>query len=224
MKEWFEREKQKLEGYSKAEKAEYIWRYYKLWIIGIISAVVIVVYVAVIMLTGVDEQNIYVAFVSAKTEIGGESDFQKGYASYTDTDLKKEAVTFDTGFYLDLSKGLPMGDTYFQKLVVLLDSGTVDAVVMEKDNLETFAETGRLIDLSNDKTKALMDKYSDRIIIIDYTDEEGNQMRIPVGIDVSDSILVTQENAYESSCVLGISGEVEHVEAVTEFLSYILGE
>lgn len=224
MKEWFEREKQKLEGYSKAEKAEYIWRYYKLWIIGIISAVVIVVYVAVIMLTGVDEQNIYVAFVSAKTEIGGESDFQKGYASYTDTDLKKEAVTFDTGFYLDLSKGLPMGDTYFQKLVVLLDSGTVDAVVMEKDNLETFAETGRLIDLSNDKTKALMDKYSDRIIIIDYTDEEGNQMRIPVGIDVSDSILVTQENAYESSCVLGISGEVEHVEAVAEFLSYILGE
>ena len=31
---WLEQEKRKLEGLSARKKREYVWQYYKLWIIG----------------------------------------------------------------------------------------------------------------------------------------------------------------------------------------------
>lgn len=109
---------------------------------------------------------------------------------------------------------------YYEKAVVLMDSGTMDAIVMEPENLALLGEHGRLIDLNDGRTKALVEQYSDRLITVSHTDEDGIEREIPVGIDISDSALVKQ-GAYKS-CAIGICADAQHIEAIETFLTYIL--
>ena len=106
---------------------------------------------------------------------------------------------------------------------MLIDSKTADALVMETKNLVALGRSGRLIDLNNEKTKQLMERYSDRLITTEVADEDGTTREVPVGIDISDSRLVTRDRAYEE-CALGISETIDDVQAVEEFLNYLIGE
>ena len=47
---------------------------------------------------------------------------------------------------------------------------------------------------------------------------------VPVGIDVSDSLLMTKYNLYEDSCVLGISAYTNRLDMVETFLEFIYSE
>jgi hypothetical protein len=55
-------------------------------------------------------------------------------------------------------------------------------------------------------------------------DEEYGEDQVPVGIDISDSILMTKYNLYPDSCALGIGAYSEHLDAVEQFLDYIFEE
>ena len=39
LRNWYENEKEKLSTMDRAKAVQYIWQYYKLWIIGIVAAV-----------------------------------------------------------------------------------------------------------------------------------------------------------------------------------------
>ena len=73
---------------------------------------------------------------------------------------------------------------------------------MAPDSLSALAQSGRLTDLRLEQTKALLERYSDRLICF-QSDTDG---AIPVGIDLSDSLLVTKYRVYspEEGCALGI--------------------
>lgn len=48
--------------------------------------------------------------------------------------------------------------------------------------------------------------------------------KIPVGIDLSDSILVSKYHLYADSCALGIGAQSENLEEVEYFIGFVLGE
>ena len=47
---------------------------------------------------------------------------------------------------------------------------------------------------------------------------------VPVGIDISDSLLVTKYHLYEEDCVLGISAYTQRPESALTFLEFVLQE
>ena len=47
---------------------------------------------------------------------------------------------------------------------------------------------------------------------------------VAVGIDVSDSILITKYHVYQDSCALGIGAASKNLQEVEDFLDFILGE
>ena len=96
-----------------------------------------------------------------------------------------------------MSSGSVTGNHYYEKAVVLIDSGTVDAIVMETENLALLGQSGRLIDLQDDRTRALAEQYADRLITVTHTDEAGHTRDIPVGLAISDSTLVSPAQASE---------------------------
>ncbi|MGM9616264.1 hypothetical protein [Butyricicoccus sp.] len=220
---WLKQEWNKLKGLSAKQKIEYIWDYYKLWLIGLVSLVLVSGYLLDNYKNANKEINIYVAFVNTFADIGEGSAFWKGYAEENGIDTNSINITFDTNNYFDMTQNNVTGNHYYEKLVVVADSEMLDAVVLEPENLAALGSGGRLIDLRDKRTDELMHKYADRIITTEYTDENGTVCEIPVGIDISDSILVTKEAAYDR-CALGISANTQHVEAVEAFLSYILEE
>ena len=54
--------------------------------------------------------------------------------------------------------------------------------------------------------------------------EEYSTEEVPVGIDLSDSLLVTKYHIYEDNCVLGIGAYSHNLENVEQFLRFVLGD
>lgn len=220
----FEEEKQKLSGMTTGKKLEYIWQYYKLWIIGIVALLMFVSYMTANFMKANRPTQLYVGFVNTNAEVANKSPLWKDYVLQTGADTSKVNIDFDNVFYFDMSKRSVTGNHYYEKLVVLIDSGTVDAVVMDTDNAKAFGEKGRLMSLEDDRLKSIAKKYSDRIIKVSVTDENGKTREVPIAIDISDSVIVKKYNAYPDGCALGISSYSTRIPEVEKFLDFVLRE
>ena len=220
----YQSEKEKIKGYPLNKKLEYIWGYYWLWIVAIVSVVFLAVYLIWHYTTAISENWIYVAFPNAMTEVGNESPFWKEYVEAQGYDLSEKNVMFNSSLYFDPTTAAGTANNYFQAFVAMVEAGTLDAVTLTRPEMEALGASGRLLDLSSEKTESLYRKYQDRLVYSIPYDEEYGTDPVPVGIDVSDSILMTRYHVYEESCVLGVGAYSSHIDAVETFLSWILEE
>lgn len=209
---------------SNKQKATYIWTYYKLWIIGLVCAVWFLCFVVIQLTTGITENWIYMVFVGTNAEVGNGSDFWQGYLDATGYDTKQKNVQFDNQVYFDFARDRGHGNTYYEAFVAYADSGTLDAAVMQTDSLTLLGETGRLMDLNDPRCASIVEQYGDKLLYATPIDTEYSSEPVPVGIDISDSILMTEEHIYAETCALGISANSTHIEAVEQFLHYIYQE
>ena len=117
---WLETERRKLEGMTAGKKLEYIWQYYRLWIVAALSAAALVLYLAVHIAGAVRETHLYVLFVNTYAEVGNGSPLWKGYVERYAVDTFAENVVFDTGNFFNMAQGDVTGNHYYEKAVVLL--------------------------------------------------------------------------------------------------------
>lgn len=222
LKAYFAKEKEKLHNLPTFQaKVEYIWQYYYLWIIGILAAVSIVGYVIYRYNTALKENWFFITFTNTYADVGNGSELWDGYVDYTGFDTKVKNVEFNNLSYFDCATDNASGNEYYEVFVAHVEAGTLDAVTMEKESLEALGSSGRLIDLNDEKCASIMEKYGDRLVYCEPYDEEYSDEPVPVGIDISDSILMTKYNIYPDSCVLGIGAYAGHLDAVEQFLDYI---
>ena len=113
------------------------------------------------------------------------------------------------------------GNKYYEVFVATVDSGVLDAVTMEPEDLSLLGESGRLMDLRDERCGAIYEKYKDRLIYSIPYDKEYSTEPVPVGIDISDSILISKYHIYTDGCALGIGAQSSNIEAVEKFLDYI---
>ena len=96
---------------------------------------------------------------------------------------------------------------------------------MASDSLQALGQSGRLFDLNDEKCAELKKLYADRFVYYTPVDENGKkQQPIPVGIDISDSRLVTEYHVYSGSCALGVGAQSKNIKEVGDFLRFIFGE
>lgn len=221
---WLQREREKLSGMSAGKAAEYIWEYYRLWIIIIVCALSLTVFTIVRMSTVPAEVSFFLVMTNTHADVGDGSDLWKGYVAYTGFDPHEGQIHFDAQNYFDFSKNQGDGNTYYSYFCGMVDAGVLDAAVMEKDNLIAVGRTGRLKDLDRGECAALKEKYGDRLIYAQPLNEEYSMDLVPIGIDISDSILVTKYGMYQEGCALGIGSESTRLAAVSQFLNYIMEE
>jgi hypothetical protein len=205
-------------------KTEYIWQYYKLWIIGIICGVSLIGFVIYRFTTTLKENWFFVTFTNTYAEVGNGSELWDGYVAYTGFDITEKNVEFNDTSYFDCATNNAVGNEYYEVFVAHVEAKTLDAVTMEKESLVALGASGRLLDLNDERCASIMAKYKDRLIYCEPYDEEYGEDLVPVGIDISDSILMTEYNIYPDSCALGIGAYAQHLDAVEMFLDYILEE
>ena len=80
------------------------------------------------------------------------------------------------------------------------------------------------MDLQDERCKSIYEKYKDRLIYTIPYDTEYSKDPVPVGIDISDSILMSKYHIYTEGCALGIGAQSSNIEAVQRFLEYIYEE
>ncbi len=220
LRKWFREEQEKLSGMTRARKLTYIWDYYKLWIIGILAGAALVTGLAWRISHNIPDCWLYVVFANTRAEAGNGSALWNEFTEAEGYDLTEKRVEFDDSAYFDYTKNQARGNRYYEVFVALADAGVIDAVTMEPDSLAALGRSGRLLDLHAPICDDIRERWQDRLIW--YQPEEGEA--IPVGIDVSDSLLITRYHLYEDGCGLGIGVESRNLDNVERFLSFILEE
>lgn len=220
-REWARTEKIKIsEIPGTKKKAAYIWEYYKLWIIGIVCAVWFFSFAIHQYTTTLHDYWCYMIFANTYAEAGDGSELWNDYVEYAGFDLTEKEVEFNDESYFDYLKGVT-GNTYFESFVTYADSGILDGIVMGNGSLAALGKSGRLMDLDSEECASIKEKYGDRFIYSEPFDEEYGKDMVPVGIDISDSRLVTEYNIYPLDTALGIGALSTRVESVELFLDFI---
>ena len=157
--------------------------------------------------------------------MGNDSQLWKSFTQAEQYDLNEKRVDFNAESYFDYTKHEASGNPYFNAFTTLADAGELDAITMESASLAALGQSGRLFDLNDEKCADLKAKYADRFVYYTPTDENGKELDpIPVGIDISDSLLVTKYHLYVDSCALGVGAHSENIKEVGDFLSFVLEE
>ncbi|MBR3366460.1 MAG: hypothetical protein IKG66_01530 [Lachnospiraceae bacterium] len=211
----------KLRGMDPRTAAGYIWDYYKLWIIGGASLLFLLVYLGVHLASGVREYSFYLTFAGTQADVGTGSALWKQFTSGTEAE---GTVEFNAEAYFDYALDQGRGNRYYDVFVSFADAGVADAVTMSRDAMTAFGATGRLLDLNSDACAGIREKYSDRFLYALPLDPTYSDSPVPVGIDLSDTRLMTEYHLYgeEDGCALGICAQSAHIEETEAFLDMLL--
>lgn len=219
---FFQREKKKIgqiEGTR--EKLLYIWDYYKLWIVGFLALIVAGIYFLTRLSSAHSEYWYYLILANTMEDVGTGSRLYKDFVRDEEFDLTEKSVVFNNQIYFDFTLNTT-GNTYFETFIVFSEAGTLDAITMEADSLVALGQTGRLMDLNGEEAASIREKYQDRFLYYETEDEDGNPVSYPVGIDITDSILMTEYQIYGRTCAIGLGYNSSHVETTEHFLDFIL--
>jgi len=216
--EWYRDEREKLRGYGPRDRLKYIWQYYRLWIIGIGFVLCFAAYAMWNYFTVPGDIHFYAIFSNTYARLGQGSDFYNGFVEAAGYDLSTGVVEIDCANYCKPS-GHATGNTYYEKLISMLDGKVDDIWVAEAEDVIAIGETGRLMDLNTND--ALKEKYSARFVYCTPLDENYSDQPVPIGIDLSGTALVGEYSAYPGGAVLGVNAYTQRPDQVVVFLDYL---
>ena len=219
---WSRQELEKILALPWRKRLQYIWDYYWLWIVGIAFALVFGIWFVWRSTTAIRENWISVVFPNAMTQVGNGSQLWKDYVEYSGYDTKVKNVNFDDRLYFDPTTAIGMNNSYYQTFVAMVETGQADGLTMRREEIEALGRSGRLLDLSAERCEEIYDRYRDRLVYSIPYDTSYSTEPVPIGIDVSDSILMTDYQIYENSCVFSIGYNSQNIEACAKFLDWIL--
>ena len=159
--QWVRDEREKLRGYGPRDRLKYVWQYYRLWIIGIGFVLCFAAYALWNYFTVPGNIHFYAIFSNTYARLGQGSDFYNGFVKAAGYDLSTGVVEIDCANYCKPS-GRATGNTYYEKLISMLDAGVDDVWVAEAEDVIAVGEGGRLMDLNTPEAAALKERYGDR--------------------------------------------------------------
>lgn len=221
LREWYRQEKQKLEVLDTRQKAEYIWQYYKLWIIGILCGAYFLCFTLYTALFVPKENWLYLVLANVPPQLQAEQSgsLRQSLTEFAGYDLKEKNLVLDTDCYCFPSEE-PYNNHYYDKLIALLDGGILDALVMEAGELEALGKTGRLLDLQS-PFYTVSEKWSDRLVYLDNTFSDYEKEQIPIAIDLTGSQL---DFLYPDGCAIALSAASQHPQELDMLLSFLFSE
>lgn len=206
---------------TRGQRLQYFWDYNKIQTIALIVAVILAVYFVRLALRRNVPSWLNVAMINEYEDVSEDSSLYKGFVSYlgSPADLQGKKINFDARYFFDLSDSADFTNSYYQRLVALIENGETDVIIGSYDNIMGIAQGGRVMDLSDSSVRDLAGKYSDRTV--SYTTEDGDT--IPVAIRLFGSEVIDSDTDYDSDEVyFALSSNVQHIEAAMLFADYLL--
>ena len=219
---FLEEERAKLSRMTLSQGIRYIWQYFYIFILGFIGLVWLIVYGITHILAGAPEYQIYAVFANSTAGSGAFSRMREDFFDSYGLETDGKRVEFSSSMYFDYNRNQARGNEYYNSFVALTDSGTLDLITMFPEQLAPLGHSGRLLDLSLERCMGLREKYADRLIWYEPPEDAEETEPVAIGFDVSDSLLVTKYGIYPETAALGIGAETTRLDAVEQFLEFIL--
>lgn len=220
-KEQLQIEKEKLVKMNTKEKFEYIWEYYKYWIIGTIAAFALLYGIVDAQIENAKPTYLYLTMVNSNMVASGETTLMDDFANYAQIDPTKERLNLDTSIQMNTE----MNDEYSMnsstKMFAQFAAKTIDATIMNKDMIDFFVDKDAFADLEKILPADFYQEHKESFLI--GKDGEGNLF--PCAIDISSSKIFQRTGAYEStSPYYSIIVNSENQENSIQFLQYLYSE
>jgi len=223
LKNHFASEKRKIAYLDRWGKIRYILNYYWLWILGVGGGLFLLIYISYHALFAVKDYWFYGIFANTMADAGNGSALWHDFTEYARFDTRLKKVEMNARAYFDPSVQGGTNNSYYQMFVAVTEAKDLDVLVMGTEGLQAVGSTGRLLDLSAEEAAPIMEKYADRLVWCDPYDEEYTAGQVPIGLDISDSLLVTKYHLYDEDCALGLGAYTQRPESAQIFLEFILG-
>ena len=144
-----EEEKQKIkEMDSTRKKIGYIWDYYKLWIIGAVVLVGLVVYFTVVFATREDKPILDVVLVNNYDDVSEDCRLTQGFVSYVGEENLPGRVTFDNNAFFNLANNSDYKNSYYMKVNLGYEYVQRKEYVIEEGNSSRDFGLGNISNLS----------------------------------------------------------------------------
>lgn len=219
---WAKAEHAKLRRMSLRGKLSYIVTYYWVQLGLIVLVLALGLYLHSQMSVQLAENHFAACFANTTAELGPDSEFGQGFARYAGYDLKQKNLVLMDKCWCKPGEASAFNNTYYNLLVTYLDSATLDVLVMPADDLAAVGQSGRLMDLRDERTAAIFEAYQDRLLwVVPNAQSDYGDAPVPVGIDLSGTPLVGTDAPYGESAVLGVNSLAPHPEQAAVFLSYL---
>ena len=219
---WAKAEHAKLRRMSLRGKLSYIVTYYWVQLGLIVLVLAIGLYLHSQMSVQLAENHFAACFANTTAELGPDSEFGQGFARYAGYDLKQKNLVLMDECWCKPGEASAFNNTYYNLLVTYLDSATLDVLVMPADDLAAVGQSGRLMDLRDERMAAIFEAYQDRLLwVVPNAQSDYGDAPVPVGIDLSGTPLVGTDAPYGESAVLGVNSLAPHPEQAAVFLSYL---
>lgn len=215
------KEKKKFKDLKFTAKIQYIWDYYRYYILGVLIVILtIVAFINSYIRTNYD----VVCYIAvAEGSISGGSDdsdiFTKDLTEYLGIDGKKERVDFDYSYNL-VTDLLDQEDANISinKIYTLASIGSMDGYLTDRQYIDFFStdKEAFLYDLRELLTVDELDYLSDKLVY--FTD--GNGDSIPIAVDLTDAPKIKDSGLKIENPCYGIVVTSQYVDNAVAFIRY----
>lgn len=211
---WFQGEKEKMAPMTPRKKWEYIWTYYKWWILGAVLLVGIVI-------TGISDaqyqkKQVLVSgmFINTATNAEGYAYVKEDYWTYAgaDPDTRVE-LTEARSVRFELEQPTEMDVNLIMSVDTMIAAGDLDYIIGDASAVKFYAQRESLLDLTTIFSEAQLAKWG-----ILSTDTG------VMAIELTDSKLQQQFGLYTQPSYIMILVNTSHREQCADFIQYLFQE
>lgn len=216
-KEHLNIEKEKLSKMNTKGKAEYIWEYYKFWIIGTIAIMALIYGIVDAQIENSKDTYIYVTMVNSQIVSSGETTLMDDFATFAGIDTSEQKVNLDVSIQMDAEVNSEYSMNSSAKMFAQFAAKTIDMTVMNKDMIDFFDDKDAFSKLDEVLPTDFYNAHKDNFII--GTDSEGNEFIC--AMDVSDSVIIQESKAYSETPYVSIISNTLNPDNCVQFLEYL---
>ncbi len=201
------------------DRFKYFFTYYKIQVLVVALIAFVITYFIYVNVTK-KELVLGVAYVNGFPS-ESTTDFMDDFSKTISMNPQKEEVSLYDSFYIALDNRSTFDDQNEQKFFLMATAKQIDVCVADEAYFKHIAKQGYLLDLSTVFTEEEMEKYKDRLLYYDAS-ENKTEGEKPIGIEVTASPKLVSSNSFPNSrCYYGIIMNSTHIDNSYAFFNYI---
>lgn len=222
LKEYIKQEISKLKELSFKKRIEYIWEYYKVWIIAtFISLILIIGIITTIVGNSSKDSILYAVFLNSQMVEEDQTILNKDFIKYAGFEDSGAHLTLDTSLTINRETNDMFSLNAHQKLITLLAAQSIDTIVSDEDNFLVLADGGGYISLDEVLSPEFMEEHQASFY---YTKSNKDSQKRPYGIYLNSSQPLKKDGFYldNERPIFGIPLNTENTKTAVLFLEFLL--
>ncbi|WP_235839112.1 hypothetical protein [Clostridium sp. Marseille-P2415] len=223
-KDILQEERSKLKDMSFKNKLWYIWEYYKIPIISVVVAIVLISSIGSAIYNNRFETAMSCIILNSRP--AGEADsvndyFEQGFRQYIGLEADKE-IDVDYSMSLTFDESSMSEFTYAElaKITAMISSKELDVMIGKQDTIDHYGAMGGFTDLKEVLPGNVYDKVKDHLYMV--TNQETGE-RTACGILIGETDFCEKTGLIMDEPVLAIMSNSTHTDTCVELIRYVFG-